>query len=178
MSPRPDLPRDGAPTHAWDILRSERGLTLTEITVVGVLALIVMLSLTGFYFNAQRMWLETSTKATTQRDAALVMEVIGRSVHRAAIAIVDQSDPDRHRLSLFTATNVLLDEFAVDSLDDRVHHLVNGTPPDLGPVVDSPAPRLRFDQIGTNLVELSLLQLVSNDGDTVSIATRFELLGQ
>ena len=54
--------------------RSERGLTLTELVVVGVLATLVMLALTGFYFNSQRTWLEGSSQALTQREATLALE--------------------------------------------------------------------------------------------------------
>ena len=107
-----------------------------------------MLGLTGFYLNSQRLWIEASTRSMTQRDAALLMDVIGRAVHRAALAQVDQvTNPDQHRLSLFTQTNVLLEEFAVDAGDGRVHRF-DDTGTDLGQVVDSRAVRLRFDTIG------------------------------
>ena len=43
-------------------LRSERGLTLVELAIVGALATLVMLGLTGFYLNSQRLWIEASTK--------------------------------------------------------------------------------------------------------------------
>jgi Tfp pilus assembly protein PilW len=165
-------------THGWVPLCSERGLTLTELTVVGVLAIVVMLSLIGFYSNAQRMWLETSAKSTTQRDATLLMEVIGRHVHRSAMATVDPSDPNRNRLSLYADIHDLLprDVFAIDPGDRRIHRVEGGI--DLGPVVDSEALQLRFDTVDTNLVVLNIARLISSEGDVVPIATTYQLLGR
>jgi hypothetical protein len=58
------------------ILRSERGLTLTEITIVTVLASLVMIGLVSFYLSSQATWVDASTQAITQREGTHVIEVI------------------------------------------------------------------------------------------------------
>ena len=41
-------------------IHSQRGLTLTEVTVVTVLASIVMLGIVSFYVNSQGTWMDAS----------------------------------------------------------------------------------------------------------------------
>ena len=36
----------------------ERGLTLTEVAIVGVIGVLVLLGLGGFYLNSQATWLD------------------------------------------------------------------------------------------------------------------------
>ena len=55
---------------------SERGLTLTELTIVGVLACLVMLGLVGFYMSSQGVWMDASAQAITQREATSVIDEI------------------------------------------------------------------------------------------------------
>jgi hypothetical protein len=76
-------------------LRSERGVTLTELTVFIVLASIVMLGLVGFYMNSQATWLDASTQALAQREATLLLEEITNQVQGADTVIVTTSVPDR-----------------------------------------------------------------------------------
>ena len=61
----------------------ERGLTLTEITVVFVLAAIVMTGLLVFYLNSQAIWVDGSTQVITQREATLVLNAITARARRS-----------------------------------------------------------------------------------------------
>lgn len=157
------------------LLASQAGLTLTELMLVGALAIIVMLGLTGFYFNSQRMWLSGSTQAMTQRDASLLLDVIGKAVHEADSAVVTMSDPNHHVLELFVL-NTPVARFETDDVDGRVHRYVDAD--DQGSVVESKCSRLQFNTIDSTLVELTLAELVTAQEDTVRIASRFQLLGR
>lgn len=61
----------------------ERGLTLTELTIVMVLAAVAMTGLVAFYLNAQGVWMDASSQAVTQREGTLVLDGISA---RAAMA--------------------------------------------------------------------------------------------
>ena len=159
-----------------DPLAGERGLTLTELTIVGVLATIVMLALTTFYFNSQQVWIAGSTQALAQRDGTLLVEELRRRVHEAQVASVDTTDAAHHQLSLMYAGPTPPVDFRWDSSDQRVHLLVNGI--DKGPVVDTPVSRMQFTTQGAAMVDLTLLELRTANGDSVRTASRFALLGQ
>ncbi len=171
----PPIPRR-SPHHRPDV-RSERGLTLTELAIVGMLATMVMLALTGFYFNSQKMWLDGSTKALVQRDATLLVDELGRSIHQAGSAVVTTSDPIHNQLALFDTHSTPLGGFAWNAGDSRIHRM-SPSGDDLGPVVDSPTLLFQLSTFGNSLVRLDALELVSADGDTVRMASKFALLGQ
>jgi len=61
----------------------QRGLTLTELTIVMVLAAVAMTGLVAFYLNAQGVWMDASSQAVTQREGTLVLDNISS---RAAMA--------------------------------------------------------------------------------------------
>ena len=157
-------------------LRSERGLTLTELTVVGMLATIVMLGLTGFYFNSQRLWLDSSTKAMAQRDATLLLEAITHETHEAGIAVVTTADSLHNDLALFDSGSTLLGQFRWDASDSLIHRWSPSE--DLGPVADSRVLRFQLTTVDSSLVELRLLELLSADGDTIRLASKLALLGR
>src|SRR5438552_71287 len=73
---------------------SERGLTLTEVTIVATLALIVMAAIVGFYMNSQAVWIDASTKSITQREATALLEQLSDRVHQSARASVTQIGGD------------------------------------------------------------------------------------
>ena len=81
-------------------LRSERGVTLTELTVVTVLASIVMLGLVGFYMSSQATWLDASTQALTQREATLLLGEITKQVQGATSVTIGATNPERCTLTL------------------------------------------------------------------------------
>ena len=64
----------------------ERGLTLTELTVTMVLAVIVMTGLVVFYLNSQAVWMDGSAQAITQREATLVVNEIANRARGASLA--------------------------------------------------------------------------------------------
>jgi hypothetical protein len=161
----------------FEPLRSERGLTLTELAIVGTLAVIVMLGLTGFYFSSQRMWLSGSSQALTQRDASLVIDAISLRAHEAATAIVDTSDPLHHTLTLFDSGNAQHARYVWDSADSLLHYYDDSNS-DKGPIVSSKVDRFLLTTVGSHLVEVSLLELRSATGDTVRIASRMALHGK
>ena len=78
---------------------AERGITLTELTIVMALAALVTVGLMTFYLNSQGVWLDGSSQALTQRDATLVLERITRQTRLAKIAYV-ADDPDSLHQSL------------------------------------------------------------------------------
>jgi len=157
-------------------LRSERGVTLTELAIIGVLATMVMLALTGFYFNAQRLWVAGSTQAMAQRDATILVEEIRRRTHEAKDAIVDATtDPVHHSLALSYEGSAPVTEFRWHSDDSRVHLEVGGD--DEGAIVDSPVARFQFNTDGSKMVDLTILEIRTADGDSIQISSRFALLG-
>ncbi len=157
-----------------DSRADERGVTLTELTIVGVLATLIMLGLTGFYLNSQKVWTDGSTQALAQRDATLLVEQLRLRVHGARAAVVSAQDVDHDVLTLDYETGSTV-QIQCNSLDQRVHALANGTT-DLGPIVETPVTCLHFATY-SSMVDLSLAELRTANGDTVRIASRFALLG-
>ncbi|MEO5989922.1 MAG: prepilin-type N-terminal cleavage/methylation domain-containing protein [Candidatus Eisenbacteria bacterium] len=65
-----------------------RGFTLTELTIVMVLAAIAMTGLVAFYLNAQGVWMDASSQAVTQREGTLVLDGISQRASMATRATV------------------------------------------------------------------------------------------
>lgn len=65
-----------------------RGFTLTELTIVMVLAAIAMTGLVAFYLNAQGVWMDASAQAVTQREGTLVLDGISARASMATRATV------------------------------------------------------------------------------------------
>lgn len=118
-----------------------RGFTLTEVTVVIVLAAVVMTGLSVFYFNSQATWIDGSSQAITQREATLVLHEIANRSRGAAWALAagnpnatltlgpgnPVTDP-RRWVFAWAAGDSLLHESYVDSA---------GTTHDLGAMLQS-----------------------------------------
>lgn len=79
---------------------SERGLTLTEITIVTVLASLVMIGLVSFYLSSQATWIDASTQAITQREGTHVIEVITQHARIGEEASVYPPSPDHSPQSM------------------------------------------------------------------------------
>lgn len=157
----------------------ERGFTLTELAIVGTLAVLVMLGLMGFYFNSQRMWLDGSTQAMTQRDATLLVDVISRDTHTAAQAFIKSTALNQERLELYASNNDPISMYEIEPGDGKVHRWIpngGGGLSDHGAVGDSKALRLLFVTDG-KLVDLTVAELISANGDTVRTSSRFQMLG-
>jgi hypothetical protein len=85
----------GTNRHAGTTARhAERGITLTEITIVFVLASLVMTGLLTFYFNSQAVWVDGSAQAITQREATLILDAISAKARRATGAVVTGTQID------------------------------------------------------------------------------------
>ena len=158
----------------WSGASGERGVTLTELTIIGVLATIVMVALTGFYMNSQRMWMDTSTKAMAQRDATLIVETLRQRVHEADDYVVDTDDAIHNSLTLSYKYNPTL-VFDWDSSDSLIHIIQTGT--DLGALGQTHVLRFELAPDGPNLIDLTLLEQRTATGDTVRIQSQFQLLG-
>lgn len=155
---------------------NERGLTLTEVTIVGVIAVLVMLTLTSFYFNSQRTWIESSTKAVAQREATLIVEHLSEHLQGANSYNVDATgDSLHHTITMWDAEANQTRQFVWRSSDGRVHELEGPDLNDLGPISTSRVERFQFAGVNSSLVELRALELVSADGDTVHMSSRFKL---
>ena len=82
--------------------RDERGLTLTEVTVVMVLGTMIMAGLVAFYLSSQGLWIEASTQAITQREASLLTAAMRDSIRQSGSAVATPSPDALHQqLSLF-----------------------------------------------------------------------------
>lgn len=146
------------------VLRNQRGITLVEVVIVGILAAIVMVALTGFYINSQGTWIDGSSQAVTQRDLTFVVTTISDSVHASYAA--DVSVPQR--LILYEAdgtTEKCRFWLASDSLIHEGKVTV-----DRGPLGQSRA--TRFDVTSdTVMVKLRNIELRSANGRLIGIST-------
>jgi len=151
--------------------RSERGYTLTELTVVMVLAALVTVGLVTFYLNSQAVWLDASTQSMEQRDATLLLEQITQRVRSAGSAVV-VSDPDslHQRLILFegeVGTSPTACWFYWDSADSLIH--LNEPGPEVpNPVVSSKVARFQLDRDATH-VYVYRLQMAGTRGTPVEV---------
>jgi Tfp pilus assembly protein PilW len=153
--------------------RTERGITLTELTIVMVLAALVTVGIVTFYLNSQSLWLDASTQAMTQRDATLVLEAITADARPAAGAIV-LADPDTLHQTLVLyedpGKTVERSRFAWNAEDSLIHYFSGPATTARGPLASSKV--LRF-QLETNdtLVTVRELWMYSSTGQPVEIAS-------
>lgn len=77
---------------------AEHGLTLTEVTVVFVLAALIMTGMVLFYLNSQAVWIDGSTQAITQREVTLVLNGITARARRARSSKATPSPDQQHAL--------------------------------------------------------------------------------
>lgn len=79
----------------------ERGLTLTEVTIVAAIGTLVLLGMGGFYLQSQATWIDASAQSMTQREVTLVTQAIVDSVRTSHAAVVSLSpDATHHQLDL------------------------------------------------------------------------------
>ncbi len=156
---------------------AERGITLTELTIVMALAALVMVGLMTFYLNSQGVWLDGSSQALTQRDATLVLERITRQTRTASSAQF-ANDPDalHQRLVLYGSSGFETGWFFWSDRDSLVH---SGSPTnaDEGPIAGSKVDRLQFDTDG-KVVHVLRLSMRSSTGEPVELATSVALYNQ
>jgi hypothetical protein len=153
---------------------NQRGITLVEVTVVGVLAAIVMLAMTGFYINSQGTWIDSSAQAVTQREASLVLEVLTDSIHTATSATVSAGPP---LLVLYNVDGIERSRFWLEPSDQRIH-MGGGNPSvDQGPLETSHVTQF---VVGKNdsMVCITALQLHTASTDSVTFSTAAALLNR
>ena len=149
---------------------NERGITLTEVTIVAAIGLLVLMGLGGFYLNSQATWLDASSKSITQREATLLSETIADSVRwsRAAIA-TDNPDAEHAVLTLYPHGQVTPSWcFWWDPADSLVHQ---GPDPanDRGAMLSSKVERFRVVP-DAQFVQVAI-RLRSATGQTVELST-------
>ncbi len=83
---------------------NQRGLTLTELTIVMVLAAVAMTGLVAFYLNAQGVWIDASSQAVTQREGTLVLDGITQRAAMATHAIATGPVGQRSLKLVFSST--------------------------------------------------------------------------
>ncbi len=155
-------------------VRDDRGITLTELTIVMALAAIVMVGLMTFYLNSQGVWLDGSAQALTQRDATLVIERITRQTRGASLAYVaDDPDSLHQLLALFDASGSETGRIFW-SVDDSTVHSGSVGNPDEGPIAGSKVDRLQFDSDG-KVVTVRRLSMRSGTGEPVEMASSVAL---
>jgi hypothetical protein len=155
---------------------NERGLTLTELTIVVVLASVVMLGFTGFYLSSQFTWIDGSAKVMSQREGTFLLETIRDSVHTAYRY---DADPFAHQLSLYKIGE-LNDAFYVFQWDPSTPDsaMKAGPPGGETKIIESRVRRFDLAFIDSSVVELSALEVVSATGQTTVFRTRFALINR
>lgn len=153
-------------------LRSERGLTLTELTVVMVLASLVMVGLVAFYFNSQQTWVDASTQAITQREATILVKDITDRTRQASRAIVAPVPDTLHNtLWLFRAGESTAFQMYWWNATDSLVHQGPDQSQDRGPLVSSRVERFQLGMEGDSLVRITLLQLRSANGSRIRMSS-------
>lgn len=142
-----------------------RGITLVEVTVVGILAALVMLALSSFYINSQGAWIDASAQAVTQRDGTLILQAMSDSIHGAATAKVTDSPPTLHLYSYDDPVNETC-QFRLEPNDQLIHLKT--------PTSDSPIARsivTRFEMTAdTAMVHVDALELLTSANKPVILS--------
>jgi hypothetical protein len=154
---------------------SEKGLTLTEMVIVTVLATVVMLGLTGFYLSSQFTWMDGSTKAIAQREGTFVLETMRDSVHAAYVYVVT---PASYQLELYKKAELI--PFYVFRWDpsNQDSAFLAGRPGLEAPMIQSRVRRFDLAFVDSNVVELSAFEVVSPTGQTAWFTSSFALLNR
>ncbi len=154
-----------------DPCANQRGLTLTELTVVMIIAGLVTIGLVTFYINSQATWVDGSTQAFTQREGTVLVEEISRQTHLSVDAVVtDLPDASHQTLSLIDALNNV-HQYTWNPADSLVHEIVTpdgGSPEDKGALITSKVRRLQFGTAGS-IVYVHGVELITPNAQLVEI---------
>jgi len=149
----------------------ERGLTLTELTIVAVLALLVSAAIVTFYINSQASWTDASSKSITQREATALVSHMANEAHRSSQAVVTLVDGANCRLEFFDAgQGVARYAFWWDPADSLVHEGSGAQSTASG---TSTVERFALTPCTScdSLVELTSLTMRSADGRRITMST-------
>jgi hypothetical protein len=151
---------------------SERGLTLTELTIVAALATLVMLGMVGFYMNSQSLWMGASSQTITQREASTLVEEIAKRVRASYRAVVSCPDSTVCQLELYDYPDTINASHVYwwDSGDSLVHEGPDHSH-DRGPMLTSKVEAFQLERTA-DYVDIVLLQLRSAEGEQVRMSTR------
>lgn len=155
----------------------ERGLTLTEVTIVAAIGLLVLLGLGGFYLNSQSTWLDASSQSITQREATLIAQAIADSSRASggasAIAVPDADHGQLHLFRFDPATGTLETTafwcFWWSPSDSLIHHGPDPASGDRGALGSSKVERFRVD-VSASLAQVAL-RVRSATGQAVEVST-------
>jgi len=153
----------------------ERGMTLTELTIVMVIAALVTVGLVTFYINSQSLWMDASTQAMTQRDATLLLERLTRAAREAPHTEVANSPDSLHQMLILrdSGNNERL-RFAWEPGDSLVHEINNQTT-DMGPVATSRVERFQLETDDSTFVALRGLWMRTANGERVELSSTIAL---
>jgi len=159
--------------------RRETGLTLTEVTIVMVLAGMVMTGLVGFYLSSQATWIDGSSQAITQREANLVLESIRQRARPAWTAHVAPNPDATHALLQLDYQGFPPSQshyyFWWEPSDSLIHEGYGDPRRDQGPVLQSKVET--FDVTASNtMVRVNALQLRTAGGQHVRLSTFVQLV--
>ncbi len=163
-------------------LRDTRGLTLTEVMVVLVLATMVMSGLVGFYLNSQSVWFSGSSKVIAQREVSLVLQGISDRARPDSLAIASSfPDADHAMLQLIPYGKLPGDStyYYWWSAADSLIHEGYRSPAivDRGPMLRSKVERFQVNVSG-QMVNITSLRVHTTQGDRVDLATSVALVAQ
>lgn len=134
----------------------ERGLTLTEVTIVAAIGMLVLMTMGGFYLTSQATWLDASAQAITQREVTMVTQAIVDSVRVAAAVTVNQSPDTTHwQLGLARKGNLTHYYFWWDENDSLLHAGSSPGASDDHAMIRSPVERFIVEQDG-NMIRVRL----------------------
>ncbi len=137
---------------------NEKGLTLTEVTIVAAIGTLVLLGMGGFYLQSQATWLDGSAQSLTQREVTLVTQAIVDSVRVSHQAVVTVSpDATHHDVALAKANagGLPFYHFWWSTTDSLVHGGTSPGAPDDHAMMQSPVDRFVVSVEGT-MVRVSL----------------------
>jgi Tfp pilus assembly protein PilW len=146
----------------------ERGLTLTEVAVVMILGTMIMAGLVGFYLSSQGLWLDASTQAITQREAALVTAAMRDSIRKSGKAVVTAAPDSLHeQLALFNKPTDVIPSYYFwwNSADSLLYAGTSVGGAGSGPMIVSHAER--FQMLASAAAVRVDLRLRTASGDAV-----------
>ena len=155
-------------------------MTLVEVAIVGVLALVVVLALTGFYINSQGTWIDASSQAVAQREATFRMETMADCVHASASSDVATA----HTLILFeppppNGTGTEKCRFSWNLVDSLIHKGTGNPSVDGGPMGQSKVVAFDVTENSSHtMVRILKLQVRSANGRLITMSTNAAFFNQ
>jgi prepilin-type N-terminal cleavage/methylation domain-containing protein len=153
----------------------DRGFTLVEAMIVMILAGVVTLGLMTFYFTSQATWLDASSQALAQRDATMIIQVIGSEVREAGSASLTDCGG---RLVLYrdAAGTQAFRTFFLSPTDSLVHKGGASCLSDEGPIVSSHVEEFSMTISGSPpVLKIERLRVRSATGERVEMSSSFAM---